>query len=187
MRDAIAVKAVYSRSEKSAKELAGEINSLLGSSSANPHVYHDADPANSLDTLLARSDIDAVIVIRSITSQPDIVIKALKAGKHVVSEKPVAADVASGLTLIKTYLSDYRPKGLIWRVAENYEVEPAFLAMGQAIRDGKIGKVTAFAVNAEIFMTQGRSFSCRSNLVFCLTFSSKITNTTTPHGALFLM
>jgi predicted dehydrogenase len=79
----------------------------------------------------------------------------LKAGKHVLSEKPVAADVASGIALIKTYLSDYRPKGLIWRVAENFETDTAIRAISQAIRDGKIGKVTHFAVDAGLFMTKG--------------------------------
>jgi predicted dehydrogenase len=160
--DSITLKAVYSRSEKSAKELADEAHSLLGPVSANLEVYHDADPTASLDVLLARPDIDAVIVILPITTQPDIIIRALKAGKHVISEKPVAADVASGLTLIKTYLSDFKPKGLIWRVAENFEAEPGIRAIGQAIRDGKIGKVTHFAVSAEYYMSKGAPFYCQS-------------------------
>jgi len=74
--------------------------------------------------LLARVDITAVIVVLPITLQPSIVLKALAAGKHVLSEKPVAPDVEQGHNLISTYRQEYQPKGLIWRLAENYEAEP---------------------------------------------------------------
>jgi predicted dehydrogenase len=45
--------------------------------------------------------------------------KALKAGKHVLSEKPVAGDVEGAQKLIKWYegLGDGRP---LWGVAENF-------------------------------------------------------------------
>lgn len=79
-----------------------------------------------------------------ITLQPSIVRKALAAGKHVLSEKPVAPDVAGGRKLIKEYESEYKPKGLIWRIAENYEIEAGYQAAATVIRDGKIGKVTSF-------------------------------------------
>lgn len=97
-----------------------------------------------MDALLARSDISAVIVVLPITLQPAIIIKALAAGKHVLSEKPVAADVAKGLDLIKTYNTVYKGKGLIWRVAENFEAEPGYQAAAAAVRSGKIGEVKFF-------------------------------------------
>lgn len=139
------LKAVYSRSEKSAKEVAQEAQELLKSSSP-PAVYHDGDQNTNLDALLARSDITAVIVVLPITLQPSIVLKALAAGKHVLSEKPVAPDVASGLKLIAEYNTVYKPKGLKWRVAENYEVEPAHLAAAKLVKSGKIGKIDSYNV-----------------------------------------
>ena len=119
------LKAIYSRSEKSASQLATSAQELLGYS-APPSVYHDADPNANLDALLARPDIAAVAIALPITLQPSIIRKALAAGKHVLSEKPVGRDVATGLELIKDYEENYKPKGLIWRIAENYEVEPAY-------------------------------------------------------------
>ena len=101
-----------------------------------------ADPV-SLDALLARSDIDAVIIALPITVQPSIVRKSLAAGKHVLSEKPVAPDVASGIELIREYETTYKPKGLVFRIAENYELEPGYHAAAKAIREGKIGKVNS--------------------------------------------
>ncbi|KAG6840904.1 hypothetical protein C0991_003365 [Blastosporella zonata] len=138
------LRAVYSRSAKSAQDFADAAVQSLGLSSP-PTVYHDSDsPSSDLDALLARSDISAVIIVLPITLQPSIILKALAAGKHVISEKPVAPDVKQGLELIKQYNELYKPKGLIWRVAENFEAEPGFRAAAAAIADGKIGKVIFF-------------------------------------------
>jgi predicted dehydrogenase len=136
------LRAVYSRSEKSARELAAQATTLLNTS---PDVYFDENSSLNLDALLSRSDISSVIVILPITQQPSIILKALAAGKHVLSEKPVAPDVASGAKLIAQYETQYKPKGLVWRVAENFEAERGFIAAGRAIATGKIGKVTFFS------------------------------------------
>jgi hypothetical protein len=108
-----------------------------------PAIYHDGDASADLDALLARADITVVVVVLPITLQPSIILKALAAGKHVLSEKPVAPDVAGGIGLIATYDEKYK-KNLVWRVAENFEAEPGFRAAGEAIKAGKIGKVTFF-------------------------------------------
>ncbi|KAG2124879.1 hypothetical protein DEU56DRAFT_963199 [Suillus clintonianus] len=146
------LKAVYSRSEKSARELAAEATVLLNTA---PDVYFDDNPSLNLDALLARSDISSVIIILPITLQPSVVLKALAAGKHVLSEKPVSADVASGVGLIAQYEAQYKPKGLVWRVAENWEVEPGHIAARRAIAGGKIGKVTFFSSRAVNFTDRG--------------------------------
>lgn len=144
----VELKAVYSRSLKSAQELASEAKVALNTS-APPSVYHDGgDSSTSIDALLKRPDIVAVIVVLPILTQPEIIIKALAAGKHVLSEKPVAKDVATGLKLIKEYEAAYKSKNLIWRVAENFEAEPGFQKAGELIRGGKIGEVQHFRLQA---------------------------------------
>ncbi|OAX32162.1 NAD(P)-binding protein [Rhizopogon vinicolor AM-OR11-026] len=145
------LKAIYSRSEKSAREFAAEATTLLNTT---PDVYFDGNPSSNLDALLARSDISSVIIILPITQQPSIILKALAAGKHVLSEKPVSADVASGAALIAQYEAQFKPKGLVWRVAENHEAEPGHIAAGRAIAAGKIGKVIFFSSRAVNFMDQ---------------------------------
>ena len=137
------LKAVYSRSEKSSSDLAAAAVVALKLNEP-PSIYHDGDSSTDLDALLARADITAVIVVLPITLQPSIVLRALAAGKHVLSEKPVAPDVEQGRNLISTYRQEYQPKGLIWRVAENYEAEPGIRKAGEVIRSGKIGKVIFF-------------------------------------------
>lgn len=147
------LKAVYSRSEKSAQDLAQTAVNILNLP-APPSVYHEGDNSTNLDALLSRGDISAVIVVLPITTQPGVVLKALAAGKHVISEKPVAQDVQTGLKLIADYNANYKPKGLIWRVAENFEAEPAFRAVGEAVQAGKIGQVQFFKTTVVNYLDQ---------------------------------
>jgi predicted dehydrogenase len=63
-------------------------------------------------------------------------------GKHVLSEKPIAPTVSAGRSLIETYKNNYPT--LHWRIAENFEVEPAFLRVRDIISSGAIGEVTFF-------------------------------------------
>ncbi|KDQ06959.1 hypothetical protein BOTBODRAFT_60302 [Botryobasidium botryosum FD-172 SS1] len=150
--DKVVLRAVYSRSEGSAGTFAAFAQSTLN---IDVPFYHDGgDPTKSLDSLLAREDIAAVIVVLPINTQPEIIVKALKAGKHVLSEKPVARDVASALKLIKTYEEEYKPKGLIWRVAENFEVEPGYLFAKKVIADGEIGKLQYFNLSLVAFVDE---------------------------------
>ena len=142
----IILRAVYSRSTSSATHLADEAVKRLNLAHP-PDVYSD-ESAENLDALLARNDIAAVIVVLPISKQPEIVLRSLAAGKHVLSEKPVAKDVKSGIELIDEYESAYKPKGLIWRVAENFEAEPGYRKAAQIIREGQIGDIRFFRLSA---------------------------------------
>ncbi|KAF9258335.1 NAD(P)-binding protein [Marasmius fiardii PR-910] len=150
------LKAVYSRSQKSATGLAEEAKklSLSGEGSA-PDVYFDQPPTSgkNLDALLSRSDISAVIIALPITVQPSIILKALKAGKHVLSEKPVAASVKIGLELIRD-AKHYTDQGLVWRVAENFEVEPVYVKVREFLRGGKIGEVKSFKASVKVYLDE---------------------------------
>lgn len=147
------LKAVYSRSEKSSRELAEAAVVTLNLKTA-PSIYHDGDASVNLDALLAREDITIVTIALPITVQPNIVLKSLAAGKHVLSEKPVAPDVKKGLELVRTYNQRYKTKGLVWRVAENYEAEPGYEAAAGAILSGKIGNIIFFKTLAVTYLDQ---------------------------------
>lgn len=101
----------------------------------------------ALDDLLARGDIHAVIIALPITVQPDIIRQCLAAGKHVLSEKPVAPSVAEGEQLIQAYEDTYKAR-LVWRVAENFEAESAYRKVGDIVRSGLIGKVGWWTLNS---------------------------------------
>ena len=74
------------------------------------------DVYQDIDALLERDDIEAVDIVLPISIQPEIVAKALAAGKHVISEKPVAPSVADGQQLVDLYR---QYPDLVWMVAES--------------------------------------------------------------------
>lgn len=104
---------IWSRSESSAQTLHAKYTS---SGAPSPQLLYGED---GLEAVLANKEIDAVLFVLPITKQPDLVRRAWKAGKHVLSEKPLARDVQEAMELIEEYERDYKPKGLIWRVAES--------------------------------------------------------------------
>ncbi|EIW79451.1 NAD(P)-binding protein [Coniophora puteana RWD-64-598 SS2] len=155
---ALPLKAVWSRTQKSAAELSAEAASQLGLA---PDVYYDVPDASdgdekatarSLAALLAREDIVAVNIILPICAQPAVIREALAAGKHVLSAKPIAPDVREGKALVAEYEGRYKRRGLVWRIAENFESEPGYVAAGRAVREGKIGKVNFFSMRSVGYM-----------------------------------
>lgn len=128
MQDRVQVVAVCSRSHKSAATVAEML--------PEPVEIYDHIPS-----LLAVETLDAVDVVLPIPMLPDVVQMALEAGKHVVSEKPIAPTSGRARELIA--LHQQRPNQ-VWMVAENYRYEQAYRAAAQAIADGAIGKPLVF-------------------------------------------
>ncbi|KAJ5585055.1 uncharacterized protein N7459_004855 [Penicillium hispanicum] len=132
------LKAIYSRSLKSAQSLAGGTTEV--------DLYSDDSGAGkSYADLLARSDIGAVIIALPILVQPEFIRKALTAGKHVLSEKPIAKDVATAQKLLQWYRANIDASKTFWAVGENFRYLTKFLFAAEQVR--KMGKVRNFRVN----------------------------------------
>ncbi|XP_012092787.1 uncharacterized protein YMR315W isoform X2 [Jatropha curcas] len=120
--DLFVLKAIWSRTEESARE-AVEI--------ARKHFpgveYKWGD--KGLDEIIQDESILGVAVVLAGQAQVDISLKLLKAGKHVLQEKPAAASASEIETALSSYKSIYAnsPGQPIWAVAENYRFEPAFV------------------------------------------------------------
>ena len=98
-------------------------------------IYSDeSGSGKGLDDLFARTDIKAVIIALPIKNQPEYVRRALLAGKHVLSEKPVAENVQEAAEMIKWYHSEIAPKGVTWAVAENVRYSNSFLHAAEAVK-----------------------------------------------------
>lgn len=130
----LTLKAVYSRSLKSAKALNSGVE-IYSDDSGSGKTYHD---------LLLRSDIDAVILALPILAQPEYIEAALAAGKHVLSEKPIAKDISSAEKLIQYYKSDKVKSGASWAVAENFRFLDSFEFGRQEVL--KLGRILGFRV-----------------------------------------
>lgn len=115
--------AIYSRTHATAQSFAEQIP-------------YPVEIFTDLDALLARTDIEAVDIILPIAALPEATRKALAAGKHVISEKPIAADVATGRELLAQYAHH---SGINWMVGENWRYEAAFLKAAEIVQSGLIG------------------------------------------------
>ncbi|KAK5224577.1 hypothetical protein LTR67_000373 [Exophiala xenobiotica] len=145
----LTLRAVYSRSVKSAKTLEVDESKV--------DIYSDeSGTGKSLDDLLARSDIGAVIIALPIKNQPEYVRKALLAGKHVLSEKPVAENVQEAVEMIKWYRSEIEPKGVTWGVAENFRYLNSFIHAADAVKTK--GRQLTFRCRMQVLVEGGKYF-----------------------------
>ncbi|KAE8329811.1 NAD-binding Rossmann fold oxidoreductase family protein [Aspergillus sergii] len=128
----LCLKAVYSRSAASARTIAEGLTCKID-------IYSE-DTENGLDELLKRSDIEAVVVSLPIGQQPKFIKAALLAGKHVLSEKPVAENIADAKALIEWYRREIQ--GPIWAVAENWRFLNSYEYAAEQIKS--LGKIIGF-------------------------------------------
>jgi len=126
--DQVEIVAIWSRTTANAAALAASIGKQTG---GTPDVEVD------LDTLLARADVEAVDIVLPIDSQPAVLRKAWRAGKHVISEKPIAPTVEEARSMI----AEWRQTGVNWSIAENWRYESAFVAAREVMAQGAIGKI----------------------------------------------
>ena len=95
--------------------------------------------------LLAREDVRVVDIATQTAVRAPIVEAALRAGKHVLSQKPFALDLETGERLVR--LAD--ELGLKLAVNQNGRWAPHFAWMREAIAAGLVGKISSvdFAVH----------------------------------------
>ncbi|MCI1856929.1 MAG: inositol 2-dehydrogenase [Sporolactobacillus sp.] len=88
--------------------------------------YHD---------LLNDSEINAVLICSSTDTHAPISIEAIKAGKHVFCEKPIAHDVAT----IQKVIATLDGTDIKYQVGFNRRFDHNFKAIRKAVESGKIG------------------------------------------------
>ncbi|MEM9107727.1 MAG: Gfo/Idh/MocA family oxidoreductase [Pseudomonadota bacterium] len=118
------VVALWNRSRSKAEEKAAEF-------------YPDARIENDFQDLLDDGEIDVVDITLPTEVRAPVIEAALKAGKHVLSQKPFVADLATGKALVE--LAD--AQGLKLAVNQNGRWSPHMAWMREACRTGLIGDV----------------------------------------------
>src|SRR5258706_2251134 len=102
-------------------------------------------PASSIysyenyDAIANNKDIDAVYIALPNSMHAEYTIRAAKAGKHVLCEKPMATGVADSRAMVDAC----RKAGKKLMIAYRCQYEPTNLHAIQLIHDGKLGKVHA--------------------------------------------
>ena len=106
------VVAICSKSGESARALAKNVPAEVA-------IYTDwAEVFN-------RSDIDAVDIVLPIDLMPTVVQQGLESGKHLISEKPIAANVATARQMVERFVqTSQRFGGQQWMVVKRLSLWP---------------------------------------------------------------
>ena len=93
--------------------------------------------------LLARQDIEAVIVATPQRFRPEIVLAAATAGKHILAEKPLALTPADAQAMIDAA----REHGVTLATVHNYHFMPVYRDIKEVLDSGEIGQPEIAVLN----------------------------------------
>jgi predicted dehydrogenase len=124
--ETVELRAITSRSLSTAREVAGRFDI--------PEVYP------SLTTMLADSEVDVVINLTPVAAHTETNLEILEAGRHLISEKPIAATVTDADAIIDTA----RTRSLLIVAAPPWMIDPRRVFARELVQQGAIGSV-AFA------------------------------------------
>jgi hypothetical protein len=99
--------------------------------------YQGCAAYNDYRELLARPDIDAVVIATPDHWHVLHAIDAAKAGKDVYLEKPISVTIQEGRTLVETV----RRYGRVFQTGTQYRSIPAIRTVCNFVRNGGLGKV----------------------------------------------
>jgi len=97
---------------------------------------------SDLDTVLQRDDVDAVSICAPTNMHRDVMIRCAKAGKHIFTEKVLAATVDDALQIRDAVVSS----GVQFCISYPRRTLPQILYAKQALDDGMFGDVTAIRI-----------------------------------------
>lgn len=92
---------------------------------------------DTAEELIADPEVDALLISLPIDVQPKYVLQCLRAGKPVLSEKPVAPSVAEGRRLVRAAKRFSAP----WLVGENFAFMPQVSALAEWVSGGQLGEL----------------------------------------------
>ncbi len=98
------------------------------------------------DALLADSRIEAVLVAVPIIENARIILDALRSGKHVLAEKPIAATAEQAREVVRAGAGC---GDRILEIGENFRYRADILEAARIVREGRIGEVFAFQVHVQ--------------------------------------
>lgn len=97
---------------------------------------HGVEP-RTVESVLSDPDLNAVVIASPPRTHAELAISALRAGKHVFVEKPLALDVDDAARIIEAA----RAAGRTLMVGHLLQYHPAFLELKRLVDDGTLGRV----------------------------------------------
>lgn len=99
--------------------------------------------------ILARNDIDAVMISTPDHWHAPMGVLAARAGKHVCIEKPLTTCIAHGRALCDAVAA----AGVVSRTDSEFRTKPLFWRLAELVRNGRIGKVTRIVTGVPMELT----------------------------------
>ncbi|CAN9382796.1 unnamed protein product [Alternaria alternata] len=143
----LSLKAVYSRSLKSAKTLSEKLSDV--------ELYSDDQDGKKFEDLLKRDDVKGVVIALPILAQPDYIKKALAAGKHVFAEKPIAKDLATAQDLL-AWTQNSSDTSATYTVAENFRFIDSYVWGSEQV--ASLGRILTFRVRVAAMVQAGSKY-----------------------------
>jgi predicted dehydrogenase len=97
--------------------------------------YSTVAATDDLSQVLSDPKVDAVAIATPAGTHLDVALRALRAGKHVLVEKPLAATYDEGLQLVR----EAEQRGLQVMCDHTYCYTPAVLRIREAVHGGELG------------------------------------------------
>jgi predicted dehydrogenase len=131
LSDKVRIVAVANRSRATAENFALSVGSRV---------------CEDYQTLLHLQDVEAVLIAVPITQTAAIAADAIRSGKHVMVEKPLAASLDEAVQIV----SCARESCHVVAVAENFRYRDDILRAKAMIESGEIGRVASFHVSTRL-------------------------------------
>jgi len=133
--------------------LVPEAKLVAAFSRSNPAAFagkHACEPVNSLETLLARRDVDAICITTPSGAHGAPAIAAMRAGKHVLCEKPMEITAAR----VDEMLAVAKETGRILGAIFQSRFGRGAVTLKKAIEEGRFGRLTVCSAYIKWWRTQ---------------------------------
>lgn len=138
-----AISALVDTDPAAAEAVADHVTALFGV--ARPVV------TTSLDDALARDDVDAVAVCVPSGLHAAVAVPVLRAGHHLVVEKPLDVSVAAARRIAEA--AEASP-GAVATVISQHRFDPASRAVHEAVEAGELGRLTSAVATVSWWRSQ---------------------------------
>jgi len=133
------VVALATRSEKKRKGDWSDIQGNFGPRGSAETDLSDVATYASYEELLADPKVDLVDICLPTDQHEEVAVAALKAGKHVLLEKPIAVELDAADRIV----SAAKESGQLFMVAQVLPFFPEFRWLRETVQSGKYGKLLA--------------------------------------------
>ena len=143
-RHGTAVAVLVDPDPEAARSVAGHVAEVFG---GEPPAV-----AGSLEEALRRDDVDAVAVCVPSGLHAELSVQALRAGRHLVVEKPVDVSVAAARSIAEA--AEQAPPGTVASVISQHRFDPASVAVHDAVTAGELGRLTSAVATVSWWRSQ---------------------------------